>query len=454
MGLQNADGVNRWEAGGGFEGLLGNPVFNAGLAVAADRNQNPAGAIAQGLFSAQKNRDASDERAATKKARERQEKLYEKIADAYAQQAGVSQLPPVAPGQGQPQQSPVANPPVSAEQMLSGGLVPPTGQGVAQPPGDPYGVAGTSQYPFGSAPGPTNGGPGVNDIGALMMQFGTPQQQQAAFAQLAAGDRYRMGLAAEEARYQRKKADQGSIGNVTPSNYTPESLAIYDQTRDFGDLERYERVRTFTDADGVTHRYDSVSGQNLGSFRTTQEVADSAATIKRAEAQGGAEGREITAAQKQLGALETQEAQLVKMMGSEDFEGAVGPLDAVTGRIGEAFGSDEGVLGGQVQRQANALVTEFVRDWKGAISERELDFFLNSVPGRGSSPETWRRWFQEEYLPRKELAKRVASGDIFNDPRLEGGNSAHAKAIAEANAVNVQASGTLSNGVSWEVEQD
>jgi hypothetical protein len=142
-----------------------------------------------------------------------------------------------------------------------------------------------------------------------------------------------------------------------------------------------------------------ITGQAAGQ-RAAETAAMTAAAKKDVASQKEAESRLID--------LETQEQQLVSIMNDPNFEQAVGPLDAITGRIGERFGTEAGVLGSQLERQANALVREAAGTWKGAISEKELELFQQSVPGRGSSPETWRTWFQNEYMPRKQAVQRKA----------------------------------------------
>jgi hypothetical protein len=256
-----------------------------------------------------------------------------------------------------------------------------------------------------------------------MLQYGSPSQQQAALTSMSAGERFSQGLASEESRYRRKQDNRNRIGQFNPRDYTEESFARFQETGNAADLVRYERIRTFKDADGMTHRYDAATGQEFGAFQEVGDVASNKREINRSAAQGSAEGSAITAAQRGLGDLKTQGAILKKMMDSPEFPGAVGNVDRFTGAVGAWFGSDEGALGNQVKRQVTTLVAQAAVSWKGAMSDREMELFMAGVPGAGSHHDEWRKWYDEEFLPKQRLMERVASGEIFHDDRLQGGSS-------------------------------
>jgi len=402
------------EQGQGLQGLLGNPLFNAGMGLLQannanfGENNNPYQAVLGGLQRSQQNRDMGDQRAALKKARERQDELNKKLQEMYAAQPNASMQSMAPPTEMQ-----------RIQQLLNSS---PSG------PPDPNTMGG-AQNPFGQALGTDADAPAPramptsSEITAIMMQYGNPAQQQSAFKELGTNARFKQGLAAEEQLYRQRQGFKSKIGQYNPRDYTTESWAESLRTGDSSKLVRYERTRTFRDADGITHRYDAATGKNLGAFSDVQDVAANKKIINQSAAEGTAQGKEVTSAKQALASIGTLETQMTNILADPSFESSVGALDAITGRIGEMFGSDEGVLGGEVERVSNNLVTEVVKSWKGAISERELDFFQNSVPGRTSSPETWRRWFKNEFLPRKQLMARVASGEVFSDPRLEGGQS-------------------------------
>ena len=180
-------------------------------------------------------------------------------------------------------------------------------------------------------------------------------------------------------------------------------------------------------------------------------VIRNAYDIKRSGASGSAQGAATTAAQESLAGMESTEAQLQEILHDPEFSQAVGLVDAFTGRVGEALGTKQGVLGGQAERLANQLVVDAVSNWKGAISEKELDFFLKSAPGRASSPETWSHWFHKEYLPRKERVARVARGEAFSRP-LPSEPLTEAPLSEPALGPRPGApSGALPGGVQWEV---
>jgi hypothetical protein len=65
-----------------------------------------------------------------------------------------------------------------------------------------------------------------------------------------------------------------------------------------------------------------------------------------------------------------------------------------------------------VQILHNDLTTMQVADWKGAISERELDFFHASVPDTTDHHQVWLDWFNTVYMPTMEFAMMRARGEI------------------------------------------
>lgn len=102
------------------------------------------------------------------------------------------------------------------------------------------------------------------------------------------------------------------INKVTPSDYTPQSLAEFARTRNFNDLERYEAGRT-TDIGGVPHAFDPVTmkwypaaveggprDQPLGGTPetpatqpvTAESVAQTSSKIAEAEERAKVTGRE------------------------------------------------------------------------------------------------------------------------------------------------------------------
>ena len=140
----------------------------------------------------------------------------------------------------------------------------------------------------------------------------------------------------------------------------------------------------------------------------TNKIAADKAAITTADETAKDQVKATTEAKQAVGPMQDMENQLVRIMGDPLFAEAVGPTDAITGRIGETFGSKAGVLGAEVERVSNKLVTEAVSKWKGAISDKELNFFQKSVPQRSSSPETWASWYQNEFLPMKARAEQAA----------------------------------------------
>ncbi len=381
---------NHYNQQGGIGGLLSNPVFQVGLGL-LESNSAPGGPLANpytgalnGLQRASqfKDRSLAQEQAKQQRARAEEEWAYQQQERARAEEARAYEM--------------------NRKQTLDSLLV----------------------------PGAT---PGINPQEAFL-QYGTPQQQSAALAQINSNERFKQQAEAEEARWQRGQ-NAPRHGTYNPRDYTTDAWAEFVQSGDPGTLERYEPTRQ-VDVGGVKYNIDRVTGEVTPIQGGREETIRNVRDIKQAAAQGSAQGSEISAAQKGSEDLDSLINEIEDTIFSNPhFGGAVGPLDALTGRIGEGMGTEEGVLGGQVERLANRLVLDIADKWKGAISEKELQFFKDSVPGRSSSPETWKRWFRDELLPRRRKIERLAQGNQYNPQRQPAGKMR----------------GTTSTGVSWEL---
>ncbi len=121
--------------------------------------------------------------------------------------------------------------------------------------------------------------------------------------------------------------------------------------------------------------------------------------------------------------LETQNQIFLDTITDPNFEGAVGWMDNLTGRVGEQFGSKEGVLGARVGRLGSTLVLQAAQSLSGALSDRDIQLLMESAPGRASSPQTWRDWYSTEYLPRINAGRKKLGLPGFADPFKEGKQS-------------------------------
>ncbi len=374
---------------GGLEGLLSNPVFQVGLGL-LESNNAPSGPLANpytgalsGLQRASqfKDRAQAQDYAQQQRARAEEEWAYQQQERARAEEARAYEL--------------------NRKQQLDSLLV----------------------------PGAT---PGINPQEAFL-QYGTPQQQSTALTQINSNERFKQQAEAEEARWQRGQ-NTPRHGTYNPRDYTTDAWADFVHSGDPGQLERYEPTRQ-VDVGGVKYNIDRVTGAVTpiqgGRDETIRNVRD----IKQAAAQGSAQGSGISTAQAGKLDLESLINEIEDtIFNNPHFGGAVGPLDAITGRIGEGMGTEEGVLGGQVERLTNRLVLDIADKWKGAISEKELQFFKDSVPGRSSSPQTWKRWFRDELLPRHKKVARLSQGEPYQPQKPSG-----------------KMRGTTSSGVEWEL---
>lgn len=213
----------------------------------------------------------------------------------------------------------------------------------------------------------------------------------------------------KEAQMNQMLKGSGLIGDITPGNYTPESLSAFHEDYLKNMRPNYsllkESVNPFR-AGGVTYAVGP-DGKPVPLIDPAT-VAANAGGISAAQAAGAETGKAQGQAVTSLGGMEDLENQLVRIMADPNFSGAVGFFDQFTGKAGEAQGTKEGVLGGEIERVSNKLVADAADKWKGAISDKELEMFRASVPTRGSSDATWKHWYTNEYLPMKQRVEATA----------------------------------------------
>jgi hypothetical protein len=108
-----------------------------------------------------------------------------------------------------------------------------------------------------------------------------------------------------------------------------------------------------------------------------------------------------------------QNGRILDILQAPNFSESVGPFDTLIKTMGgAAMGGADSLLNRQVQILHNQLTTTQVADWKGAISERELDFFHASVPDTTDHHEVWNTWYNTVYVPTMEFAMMRARGEI------------------------------------------
>lgn len=151
-------------------------------------------------------------------------------------------------------------------------------------------------------------------------------------------------------------------------------------------------------------------GGEVQPLSTLDQEAAAKEELAAASTRGQESAKATVNAASELSKIEEREAQVLRILDDPNFDAAVGPIDQFSGRLGEAMGTEQGVLGGEIERLSNALVREAAATWKGAISEKELELFMRSVPRRGNSGATWRSWYQNEYLPMKAKVQEKAGG--------------------------------------------
>lgn len=141
-------------------------------------------------------------------------------------------------------------------------------------------------------------------------------------------------------------------------------------------------------------------------------AGSNAGILKEEQTLGEQTGMDRAAAEQLGGMLEMQNMEIQRIINDPDFDQAVGLLDQYTGKIGAQFGSKQGVLMKDAEKISNALTTSKVSDWKGAISDKELDFFKAGVPQVGDGPDVWRSWYINQYIPLMEFVQMRARGEI------------------------------------------
>jgi hypothetical protein len=236
---------------GGLQGILEDPFINVGLSLLSESNNpfgqrvDPFGAIRRGLLQTQQTKQTAAQRKRQQQLNKALQQLVKQgKSPAGAPAAGTQNLAALLAAQqaapsplaGVNLNSPLAGSiggqnPVAAPQALTGvlGGQPPASPAI--PPGLPPApppAAPPVLNPFSQASGGSNSAtPGADDISALLLQYGTPEQQLAAFRQISQRENFQQQIAAEEKRLQEQRAtglnnsvqsrvtlDDGSVGII------------------------------------------------------------------------------------------------------------------------------------------------------------------------------------------------------------------------------------------------
>lgn len=115
-------------------------------------------------------------------------------------------------------------------------------------------------------------------------------------------------------------------------------------------------------------------------------------------------GGQSAAAQGQIVGMEKSLKQFEQVLADPDLAGAVGPIDQFTGRIGEAFGSKEGVLGSRVEKLMSEMLLQAGESMSGPMSDGDIAVLREGMPGRGSSPEVIKDWVDNIFKPKLKAA--------------------------------------------------
>lgn len=166
-----------------------------------------------------------------------------------------------------------------------------------------------------------------------------------------------------------------------------------------------------TDVAGVD--YSVGTGKPVIDDMTPDVIRDTIVQQERDVHEGRKEGelsaQSFAMAQEKLNLMETEIGTLQLLIENEDFDGAVGLLDNITGRISENFAyfGDEGKLGKQVELVVNNMVLKQASFLKGNLNVQELNLLMGSVPSRATDEDGWKAWFKE-YKRLYEKAKASA----------------------------------------------
>jgi len=115
------------------------------------------------------------------------------------------------------------------------------------------------------------------------------------------------------------------------------------------------------------------------------------------------------------------ERRITRLLNAENFSEATGPMDNAIAWIGgAAAGGEDSLMNRELRMLHNELATIIVADWKGAISNKELDFFKSTVPAPTDHHQVWKTWYETKFLPAKQFAMEVARGmHDYTDMDLE-----------------------------------
>ena len=247
----------------------------------------------------------------------------------------------------------------------------------------------------------------------------------------------RFGVAPPETEEQQ----QGPrFGTINPRDYTSDSLAQYQQSGDFRDLQRYESQRS-VDIGGVPHRFDPASGGwypaevNPGGGApgvapqpgtggrprqiTAEDVAASEAERAGAVTKAKEEARrEVERQNPQAMQIKNTSLQLVNQLLGYGPEGERDPeaLEATKGIFGRFDASAVGQMtqsGRQIDQQAalnqlrDILTAENLGIMSGVLTDRDIQVIANIAGGGLTGRQTDERAVEQLEELRGRLAKQV-----------------------------------------------
>lgn len=198
------------------------------------------------------------------------------------------------------------------------------------------------------------------------------------------------------------------------SQSTPAAMQVFRRIReleDAGDLEGAQQLASlhrapvrFDQGGGGVGLHNPVTGDRT-SLVSPEDATTRNAVAAGAQSEATTAGTNRAEAQDQLVGLQSKQAQFEALLNDPSFPGAVGFIDSMTGRIGQGFGTKEGVLGARVEKLSEGMVLEASRQLTGSKSDQDIAMLKRTAPSRSSSHHEWNDWYQNIFLPTVKAAQ-------------------------------------------------
>ena len=226
------------------------------------------------------------------------------------------------------------------------------------------------------------------------------------------GQGYAKFLEEQETRYGTRTSGGGYIGRARQEMDGWDALhpdaSLTDQQDKYEEILNRHKI---FEQNKVQRKYADPEKPVVGGTTTDvqNELVDLEAQIAGAKKTATLVAEKAHGNQQEYVSMKEQEDVFGRLIADENFDDAVGPMDAYFGRIGaDYFGTEEGVLGDTVEREVNLMVAKTAQYFPGNLNQEEIRILRGNVPSREKSEESWKAWYEDYKRAVDRMQARVA----------------------------------------------